>query len=321
MNRACLLIAIVLVMSACAKNNEISNTDGVNIEKLAQNKTPEEINEQGVAILKSGKTQKDYVKALELFKVAADKGLPEAQNNLGLMYAHGKGQPQNNAEAVHWFAVAAESNHAPAMSNLGTMVLAGLGVERDESRAKALFEQAAELGSPIAQNNLGIMYRDGIAVAESPKQAARYFQEAVAQNYTLAYINLAELYSTGTGVEQDHSRAITLLQEAAALGDPQAQERLTEQPFATGQAGSAVESHPPDQESVQQIPSDDANDDANDHSIPPPNAKTPIEQSFSETSGVATETNPDSHHPCRLRGEIIMASPSACTSMAGVPLR
>ena len=54
---------------------------------------------KGREFYKKGQTQK----AAECFKVAAEKGLKEAQNNLGYCYLNGIGVAQNYAEAVKWY--------------------------------------------------------------------------------------------------------------------------------------------------------------------------------------------------------------------------
>lgn len=40
------------------------------------------------------------------YKRAADKGNPEAMNNLSMMYAAGDGVPRNQEEAAKWFKMA-----------------------------------------------------------------------------------------------------------------------------------------------------------------------------------------------------------------------
>ena len=49
---------------------------------------------------------KDYTKAMLWYKRAADKGNPEAMNNLSMMYAAGDGVPRNQEEAAKWFKMA-----------------------------------------------------------------------------------------------------------------------------------------------------------------------------------------------------------------------
>ncbi len=73
----------------------------------------------------------DYATAYRLFEPLAQQGIPEAQYNLGGMYAEGRGVPQNYGKAVKWFRKAAEQGNATAQYNLGGMYFIGKGVLRD----------------------------------------------------------------------------------------------------------------------------------------------------------------------------------------------
>ena len=73
----------------------------------------------------------DYAAAYRLIKPMAEKGLPEAQFNLGLMYNNGQGVPQDYAEAVTWYRKAAEQGNAKGQYSLGMMFYRGRGVPKD----------------------------------------------------------------------------------------------------------------------------------------------------------------------------------------------
>ena len=63
------------------------------------------------------------------------KGVASAQQNLGFMYANGRGVPQDFKEAVRWYRLAADQGHAGAQNNLGAMYNNGLGVPQDFKEA------------------------------------------------------------------------------------------------------------------------------------------------------------------------------------------
>ena len=50
------------------------------------------------------------------------------QNNLGVMYADGRGVPEDDAEAVRWYRLAADQGQSGAQLNLGVMYANGEGV-------------------------------------------------------------------------------------------------------------------------------------------------------------------------------------------------
>jgi hypothetical protein len=61
----------------------------------------------------------DYVTAMLLLRPLADRGDAEAQFNLGVMYANGRGVPQDDWAAASWYRKAADQGNALAQNNLG----------------------------------------------------------------------------------------------------------------------------------------------------------------------------------------------------------
>ena len=66
----------------------------------------------GVAASNKG----DYKSAFSLFKKAAERGISEAQFNVGLSYAIGKGVLQDYTEAVRWYKLPPCSSLPPLAS-------------------------------------------------------------------------------------------------------------------------------------------------------------------------------------------------------------
>ena len=60
----------------------------------------------------------------EATRHAAEQGDADAQFNLGVAYATGRGVPQDDAETVRWYRLAAEQGNASAQANLGFMYAA-----------------------------------------------------------------------------------------------------------------------------------------------------------------------------------------------------
>lgn len=102
----------------------------------------------------------DLNKSFLFFKSAAEKGLKEAQFNLGLMYVQGKGTKENTEEALKWFIAAAKQGHTDAAFYTG---LVYLKINQDNPSLE--FEQellnwwkiAAEKGHPQAKYWLNIL--------------------------------------------------------------------------------------------------------------------------------------------------------------------
>ena len=69
--------------------------------------------------------EKDYLKAIQLWRPLAQAGDPAAQYRLGVMYAEGRGVAANDAEAALWFERAAEQGEPMAQYNLGASYAEG----------------------------------------------------------------------------------------------------------------------------------------------------------------------------------------------------
>ena len=65
--------------------------------------------------------EESYEKAVEWYLKAAEQGLADARNVLGLMYKNGLGVEQSYEKAVEWYLKAAEQGNADAQCNLGWM--------------------------------------------------------------------------------------------------------------------------------------------------------------------------------------------------------
>ncbi len=104
---------------------------------------------------------KDYAKAFESYKLAAQKGDPNAMADLGLLYEKGLGTKQDYAEAFKWFTRGARKGDAEAQNNLGYLYLNGLGVPKDASLALQWFQRSAGQGLASARGKPGVDVRQG----------------------------------------------------------------------------------------------------------------------------------------------------------------
>ncbi len=83
--------------------------------------------ENGLAAYQRG----DYATALHYWRPLAERGVAQAQNNLGLMYANGQGVPQDDAEAVTWFRLAAEQGDVYSQHQLDADAQLQIGIKED----------------------------------------------------------------------------------------------------------------------------------------------------------------------------------------------
>jgi TPR repeat protein len=116
----------------------------------------------------------DYATALRLLRPMASAGNPDAQNNLGLMYATGRGVEQDYTAAAKWYRLAAEKGVASAQNNLGTMYAGGQGMQPDYVQAYLWFTLAASSfpASQLEVRNKVAKNRDAVAAEMTPAEIA-----------------------------------------------------------------------------------------------------------------------------------------------------
>ena len=102
----------------------------------------------------SGATSTNPAEARTLLERAAEANSPEAQFQLGLMFAEGTGGPKDDAAARAMFDKAAAQGHAEAMVWAGAFAQLGRGGPEDARAARAYFEKAAALGNEEAKTRL-----------------------------------------------------------------------------------------------------------------------------------------------------------------------
>ena len=89
----------------------------------------------------------DKKKAMQLLRMAADRGSPQGQSNLAAALM----QNNEHEEAVHWFRRAAQQGFAVAQVNLAVCYANGITVDRDLDEAKRLCALAAAAGNEQAR--------------------------------------------------------------------------------------------------------------------------------------------------------------------------
>jgi uncharacterized protein len=113
--------------------------------------------------------------------MAAERGEPKAQFNLGNKYVNGQGVSQDYVEALKWYRLAADQGDANAQANLGVMRENGWGVPQDFIVAHMWYNLSAGNGYEF-----GRIRRDSIAESmtdASVAEAQRRARVCMASNY------------------------------------------------------------------------------------------------------------------------------------------
>jgi len=186
-------------------------------------------------------------------------GHPEAQYEVGLMFANGVGVEQDFGQAVYWVRQSAERGFAAAQYLLATRYLSGEVIEQDDYQALLWLLKAADQGNAKAVHKLGRFLaaahpraaldqylsaaKLGVAGAQfdlaslrlkasdlsagALRDAFLWCEKAAQQGVVAAQCLLGDLYATGRGVDADVSLACEWYQVAARQYSTQAQVALS----------------------------------------------------------------------------------------------
>ena len=155
-------------------------------------------------------------------RLAAAKGDPSAEFEVGARFAEGKGIEQNFNEAQRWYQRSATRGFAQAQYRLATLFERGMGVKQDLARAKTWYQRAAEQGNVKAMHNLAVLSAGRAAKTPDYATASRWFQSAADHGLADSQFNLAVLHESGLGVAKDMGLAYKWFALAAKQGDAEA---------------------------------------------------------------------------------------------------
>ncbi len=157
---------------------------------------------------------KQYEKAIELFRQSAKYGNNEANFKLGIIYYKGNGIKKDLSLAMKYFQRASAAGHLKAKYNTGVIYATKNYEKHDYKEAYKIFEELSIVNYPSAQNKLGLFLLHGLGVDKDYKKAVKWFEEAYFINHYLpASCNLALMYASGKGVFPNFGRARELAQE------------------------------------------------------------------------------------------------------------
>jgi TPR repeat protein len=168
--------------------------------------------------------RQDWGKAADWFRLASQRGDPQAAYALAMLMLDGKGVAKNPAEARRLLERSADAVPQAATS-LGLMLLADQKPESDR-RAVELLRRAAQAKDPEALYALAVLTRQGRGVARDLPEAARWMAEAAAERNVAAQVEYAIMLFNGEGVAKDEAAAAKMFTRAAVRGNAVAQNRL-----------------------------------------------------------------------------------------------
>ncbi|MBP5203836.1 MAG: sel1 repeat family protein [Candidatus Methanomethylophilaceae archaeon] len=135
--------------------------------------------------------ERDEKEAVRMFRIAAYKGIPEAQFKMGVVAQ--ENPSESDLPAQEWYRRAAEAGMPAAMVNLATMLYEGKGTGRDLEKAFSLYSEAAELGDGDAMFMAGRMMFEGIGTERNPGKGMELFVRAAAAGNRMAEEFVSEI--------------------------------------------------------------------------------------------------------------------------------
>ncbi|WP_369254590.1 tetratricopeptide repeat protein [Streptomyces sp. R35] len=184
------------------------------IQELADSGNPYFQEVIGAAALE---IEKDYPKAYQYLKLAADARIPSAQRGLGHILALGLGVEKDLEMAVVLFREAAQAGDQFARYNLAVLYLRGVGVPESQEKGIQLLEEASNAGLPPASVQLA-----DIKGAMEDYAGAREILERIIPDGeipSLSAKNLSAMCYMGIGGPVDKVKALGSALKTAELGD------------------------------------------------------------------------------------------------------
>lgn len=153
----------------------------------------------------------------------AEKGDPEAQNDLGCCYYDGSdGFPQDYYLAYSWLSKAVEHGCLSGLVLIGECYYYGYGVEQNYSKAVKMYLRGTEIGDMECMDNLAYCYSKGIGVNRDAKRAAELYETAAKLGFPKAQYSLGLCYLHGDGVPADVRLAVDWISQSARNKCPEA---------------------------------------------------------------------------------------------------
>jgi TPR repeat protein len=158
-------------------------------------------------LLKSDESSKLFEGYAHLI-AAAEAGLADVQNEVGLLYLSGRLGIRDATAAAGWFSRASAGGLPQGANNLATLYEQGLGVPRSASQAGRLYTRAANAGHPQATTALGRLHAQGMGTEQNLPKAWALFSLAVERGDNDAKAPLGDLTSQLTDEQLTEGRKI-----------------------------------------------------------------------------------------------------------------
>ncbi|MCC8190443.1 MAG: sel1 repeat family protein [Planctomycetes bacterium] len=174
--------------------------------------------------------QQQQISPGELFLLMAgeaEKGNAEAMLTLGSLYERGVGTPRNFVKAFEWYRKAADAGLAAGFYNVGVCYEIGMGTSGSPVEAFTNFEKSAELGLAQGLYKLASLYFTGLGTSKNEPWGVELLNRAAANGHMAAANDLGVIFYEGTfGQQKDINKAFEWFTRSAELGNGEAMKNL-----------------------------------------------------------------------------------------------
>ena len=167
----------------------------------------------------SGEEVKNLTPWSEALQAKADTGDKEAQWQVGMCYASGKGVPSDEAQAFAWWKKSAGQGYAEAQYWLGRIYQYDGVVDRSDEIAYEWYRKAADQGHPAAQRRVGRCFYDGKGIEQDYEEAYEWFEKAAKGNDLQAMVMMGAMWEEGLTDGLDYAQAVFWYLKAAEQDD------------------------------------------------------------------------------------------------------
>lgn len=168
--------------------------------------------------------RQDWAKAADWYRLASQRGDPQASYALAMQMLDGRGVQKDPAGGRRLLATAADKVPAAAYA-MGLLLLEDNKPESDR-RAAALLRSAADASEPEAQYAMALLYRQGRGVEKDPSEMLLWMARAAANRSAAAQVDYGIMLFNGDVVPKNEAAAARFFQRAAERGNAVAQNRL-----------------------------------------------------------------------------------------------
>jgi TPR repeat protein len=165
--------------------------------------------------------QPNAAAALELYKLAAQSGVPLALYNVGTFYEAGRAVDRDLQKSFAFFLQSAVSGFVPGMQKAGFYYLNGVGTLRDPIAATSWFTRTAAAGLPEGMLSLGLMAENGLFMGSADntpfRTAGDQYQKAADAPTASPSVVMESLLRLGSL----HARGVMVAPNSPVQPDPE----------------------------------------------------------------------------------------------------